>query len=340
MTDTNQPVSNSFRAESLQIGPGAAAPIESVAVIGVGGVGGYFGGKLCQLRHNDSEFNISFVARGEHLRAIQSSGLLLSSEADGELLCAPTLATDDFERLPPFDVGLLCVKEFDLTAVLTALEPMIGETTILLPLLNGVDVSTRVRAMIKKGVVLPACVYVGTHIERPGKVVQKGGACKILFGPDPRQPEFSPCEIITLFNRAKIKSEWTLNVHSEIWKKFIFIAAFGLVSAAHGKVLGEILDDDELSTDALAIMREAVALAGARGVSLPNDAAEASFAKAKGFPYETKTSFQRDFERCDKPDERDLFAGTMLRMGERFRIHVPTIKAISERLAMKKPLAS
>src|SRR5688500_4686710 len=149
--------------------------IQNVAVIGVGGVGGYFGGKLCQ----KPDLNISFIARGEHLRTIQRDGLLLSTEAEGDLVCKPTLATDQITSLPRQDLILLCVKEFDLSAVLIELKPLISMQTIILPLLNGMDVYERIRRIISTAIVLPACVYVGTHIERPGKVNQRGGACKI-----------------------------------------------------------------------------------------------------------------------------------------------------------------
>jgi len=311
--------------------------IKSIGIIGVGGVGGYFGGKLCHVQKNGSGFSITFVARGEHLRAIQESGLLLSSEDDGDLLCKPSLATEDFRRLPRLDLCLICVKEFDLPAILPRLEPLTNDETIVLPLLNGVDVYSRVRNVIKKGIVLPACVYVGTHIERPGKVFQKGGACKILFGPDPLRRNFVPDEVIKLFDQAGIKSEWTLNIQAEIWKKFIFICAYGLVSAAYSKALGEILEDDLLRSHAQMIMMEAVSLAKGSGVSLPEDIAEASLLKARSFPFEAKTSFQRDFERLDKNDERDLFAGSMIRMADKLGIDVPRTRVISTMLAKRKP---
>lgn len=311
--------------------------IKSIGIIGVGGVGGYFGGKLCHLLQTAEGRNISFVARGGHLQAIQDFGLLLSSESDGELVCKPSLATDDFRRLPPLDLCLLCVKEFDLPAALSSLEPRIHAESIVLPLLNGVDVYSRVRGVIKKGVVFPACVYVGTHIERPGKVCQKGGACKILFGPDPLRPGFAPDEVIKVFDQARIKSEWTLNIQEEIWKKFIFICAYGLVSAANGKTLGEVLDDAKLRGDAQAIMMEAIALAKGSDVSLPEDIAEASLLKAQSFPYKSKTSFQRDFEVMDKNDERDLFAGAMMRLSDELGIGVPRTRAVATILAKRKP---
>lgn len=314
--------------------------IKNIGIIGVGGVGGYFGAKLCCQQEIGCGLSISFVARGEHLRAIQESGLLLTSEEDGDFLCKPSLATEDFQCLPRLDLCLICVKEFDLPAVLTALESTIGDETILLPLLNGVDVYSRVRNVIKKGIVLPACVYVGTHIERPGKVVQKGGSCRILFGPDPLRPDFAPQEIIGLFDRAGIKSEWTLNIQVEIWKKFIFICAYGLVTAAHDKTLGEVLEDDLLRREVQLIMMEAISLAKGSGVSMPNDIVEASLLKARSFPFGAKTSFQRDFERLDKKDERNLFAGTLIRMAGELGIEVPRTIAVSAVLSKRKPVLS
>lgn len=311
--------------------------IKNIGIIGVGGVGGYFGGKLCRLQTNGSRVNVSFVARGDHLRAIQKSGLLLSSESDGDFVCRPALATDNFKHLPPLDLCLICVKEFDLPAALAGIASAIHDETIFLPLLNGVDVSSRVRSAIPRGVVLPACVYVGTHIERPGKVYQKGGACRIFFGPDPQRRDFAPGEVVTLFDQAGIKSEWTLDIQIEIWRKFIFISAYGLVSAACGKTLGEIVEDEGLRREVRAIMMEASALAWAAGVRLPDDIVEKSLLKARDFPPSAKTSFQRDYERRDKFDERDLFGGAMLRMAQRLNVEVPETRAVFAVLEKKKP---
>lgn len=311
--------------------------MKSIGIIGVGGVGGYFGGKLCQLQNNGRECSISFVARGAHLRAIQEAGLLLSSDADGDLVCKPSLATEDFGRLPPLDLCLICVKEFDLPAALSRLEPVIHNETVVLPLLNGVDVCARVRSVIKKGIVLPACVYVGTHIERPGKVFQKGGACKILFGPDPLRPDFAPHKVIERFDQAGIKSEWTLNIQAEIWTKFIFICGYGLVSAAHGKTLGQIFEDETLRGDVQRIMLEAISLGKGLGVCLPKDILETSVLQARNFPYEAKTSFQRDFERPDKGDERNLFAGALLGIAAELRIEIPKTRELAGILEKRKP---
>lgn len=311
--------------------------MNQIGVIGVGGVGGYFGGKLCHLQDPSGESSVSFLARGAHLRAIQEAGLQLSSEADGELLCKPGLATDNFQELPPLDLCLLCVKEFDLAAVLDRLAPRIHERTVILPLLNGVDVPERIRARIQQGIVLPACVYVGTHIERPGRVVQRGGACRIYCGPDSSRPGFDPGPLLDTFARAGIRCEWTPAVQQEIWKKFSFICAYGLVSAAYASTLGGILEDPRLTSLARGVIAEVVAVARASGVVLPLDIESVSFEKARTFPPSAKTSFQRDFEQSGRPDERDLFAGSLLRLGSRRGIDTPVTRALSVRLDAIKP---
>jgi 2-dehydropantoate 2-reductase len=311
--------------------------IGNIAVVGVGGVGGYFGGKLCRLLHDGGDCSVFFVARGEHLQAIRKSGLILDSETDGEVVCKPSLATDDFLKLPPLDLCLLCVKEFDLAPALSSLRPLIGNETVLLPLLNGVDVSARVRSVIENGIVLPACVYVGTHLERPGKVSQRGGACQILFGPDPRSGGFTPDEVLRAFDRANINSRWTLDIQVEIWKKFIFICAYGLVTAAYNKTVGQVLEEDSLRSAAQEIIKEAIDLARGCGVHLPEDSAEAALFKARSFPYGAKTSFQRDFERADERDERDLFAGAMIRMAAERGLAIPKTIEIAALLEKQKP---
>ncbi len=309
----------------------------NIAVIGVGGVGGYFGGKLCRLVRSAPPRHVSFVARGDHLLAIRRSGLRLCSERDGDLVCHPSLATDVFAELPTPDLVLLCVKQFDLHPVLEALSERIGNDTVVLPLLNGMDVQDRIRAVLTRGIVLPACVYVGTHLESPGHVRQKGGACRILAGPDPRRPDFQPEELLGLLAESGIETEWTAGIASEIWQKFVFIAGFGLVTAAHDRSLGETLADPALRDEVAGVMSEAIGLARVLGVPLPEDILDRSLAKARTFPPEARTSFQRDFARPDRKDERELFAGAMVRLASRLGREIPMTRGLADTLERGKP---
>ena len=306
--------------------------IKNIGIIGVGGVGGYFGGKLCQLLPSKQDLQIYFIARGQHLAEIKRNGLYLSTAEEGDMTCNPTHATDSFNELPTLDLCLLCVKSYDLDNVLTNIKNKISDKTLILPLLNGIDIYERIREIIDTGIVFPSCVYVGTYIEKYGKVTQKGGACKILFGKDIRHQEFIPDEIFDLLKKSKIKYEWFDNPYQAIWGKYIFIASFGLVTACFNKTVGEVMDSKELSSYVLSIMKEIVSLADKKSIALPKTIIENSFNKGKNFPYHTKTSFQRDFECFNKPDERDLFGGTIIRLGRLLNIDTPTTDLIFNKL--------
>jgi 2-dehydropantoate 2-reductase len=312
--------------------------IHNIGVMGVGGVGGYFGGKLCRLMDADPRVKVYFVARGAHLAAIQRNGLLLNTPED-ESVCTPTLATDRLADLPPLDLCLVCVKAYDLAGLLVPLDSIVSAKTLLVPLLNGVDIYERIRAVISSASILPACVYIGTHIDQPGKVVQKGGAGEIVLGPDPCRPGCALQLLQEVFDRCAIKYRWLDNPYSAIWEKFVFIAAFGMVTACFDKTLGQVMESDELSQHVLGIMREIAQLAQAQGVALPETVVQDSFAKGRNFPPETRTSFQRDFARAGKPDERDLFGGTLVRLGRASGVPVPATRFVYDKLQKLKPLA-
>ena len=254
-----------------------------LGVIGIGGVGGYFGGRLCGPLQGQGH-EVFFVARGDHLSEIRTNGLLLSTGDHGDMVCRPTLATADFGDLPVLDVCLICTKAYDLPAVLAGISPKISENTLVLPLLNGVDIYERIRHVLKTGKVFPACVYVGTHIERPGKVAQRGGACRILMGPDPAAPGFVPSLLLDALRTAEIDHTWFDQIYPEIWTKFIFIAAFGLVTAAFDRTLGEVRESPELTGLVRSVMEEIRAIAGAGAVRLPEDIVAETLKKADGLP--------------------------------------------------------
>lgn len=311
--------------------------IKNIGIFGVGGVGGFFGGKLCQVQ--DSHVEISFIARGEHLAQIKKNGLLLKTETDGEFSCIPNLATDAIDDLPNLDVCILCVKGFDLIPLLTKLKGRISKDTLVLPLLNGANIHDQIRSVIDTGIVFPACVYVGTHIEAPGVINQKGGACKILFGPDPKHPEFVPTELLELLQKASIKHEWSSTIQRSIWEKFTFIASFGLTTAANDKTTGEILQSESLRNEFSNIVHEIEAIAKAAKIDLPGNMTHVVMEKAETFPFETKTSFQRDFENRQKPDEREVFAGAILSYAKKFKTEAPQTQATLEKLERIKPSA-
>lgn len=309
----------------------------NIGIIGVGGVGGYFGGKICKLGTTQG-INIYFIARGKHLDEIRKNGLYVSTASEGDWVCMPTFATDRIEELPVLDVCLLCVKSYDLRNVVLQLQRKVSGSTLIVPLLNGIDIYERIRETLSIANILPACVYVGTHIETYGKVTQKGGACKILLGKDPQAANAAPHQLFELFHTSGIKYEWFEDVYPQLWEKYVFIAAFGLVTASFDKTLGQIMESSSLSNYVLSVMNEIVALSRKIGIVLPETIIMDSYQKGRNFPYETKTSFQRDFEYMNRPDERDLFGGTILRLSKRLEIETPVTHELWEVLNHRKPL--
>jgi len=319
--------------------PSFSSAAYKIAVLGLGGVGGFLGGLLAQTLEKPTfpETRIFFLARGPHLSQIQAEGLVLNTPQAAGRVCRPTLATADARELPALDLVLVCVKSYHLLPVLEAIKPKVGAETVFLPLLNGVDVSERIRAVIPQGRVLPACIYVSSHVARPGVVTQEGGPAKIFFGPDPTQPDFSPEKVLSLFGAAGIDAQWLPDPSPAIWEKFFFIAPFSLVTAFSGEAVAEVAQDPELLALVRGIMREIAAVASRRGVHLAPALLESTLEKARRLPPDFKTSYQRDLEIAGHPHEGDLFGGTILRLGQQVGVETPVTSSLYQNVSARYP---
>lgn len=309
-----------------------------IGVIGVGGVGGYFGAKLCGLIAA-GEAEVYFAARGEHLQAIRRNGLTVRTAAEGTWLSRPTLATDDFAELPRLDLCLICVKAYDLQPAARRLRHCVSDATTVIPLLNGIDIGERLREEMGEAPVFPGCTYIGSQIASPGTVEQRGGDCAIRFGADPQSPCLRPDPALRLFERSGIACTWFDDVAPELWRKYVFIAAIGIVQASFDETLGQLMESPERVRLLEAVMAEIAALARAQGIALPADIVAANCRRARTFAYATRTSFQRDFERAGRPDERGIFTDTILRLGRRSNTATPVTRELSEILERRKPRA-
>ena len=303
--------------------------IKRVCIFGVGGVGGCFGGKIAEAFRLSEEpgREVYFIARGKHLDAIKSKGLTVITP-DRTFTGIPTLATDRIEDIPVPDLILICVKGYDLDDAVKAVRLKTDENTILIPLLNGADIHDRIRANLSTGIVLPACVYVGTHIQSPGVIRQGGGDGTILFGKDPGRPEFNPRMITGFFDRADIKYRWNDDPMPGIWEKYLFIASFGLVTVHTGKSMGEVVQDEDSKNLVIGVMNEIAAIAAGKKIVIQENIVEQTIKRAGSFPFETKTSYQRDVETKGRVNEGDLFGGTIIREGEKLGIPTPITRSI------------
>ncbi|UOG73580.1 2-dehydropantoate 2-reductase [Hymenobacter tibetensis] len=303
-----------------------------LAIVGLGGVGGYFGFKLAQFYAPDPAVNITFVARGATYDAVKEHGLTLLSPEHPHSVTRPAKLVQAVAELADVDVVVICVKEYDLEKICTELKPILHDNVVLLPLMNGVDIYDRIRRIIPAASVLPACVYVASHIKEKGVVEHKGNPGRIIVGQDPQRPAYQPQHVVGLLADAGIAIEYQPDAFPAIWTKFFFIASFGLVSARYNKSIGQVEEDSSLRERAQAIMQEIAAIAHEKGVVLPADIISQTFQKARSFPYHTPTSLQLDVNSNKSDTELELFAGAILTYGEALHIEVKETRKIYQEI--------
>lgn len=306
----------------------------NITIFGVGGIGGYLAGTLGSLLKDPESGLASFslVARGEHLKAIKQQGLQFIDVQGKTHTIHPNLATDNPEELPQADLTLVCVKGYDLTAAVKAIKGKIAPGGAVLPLLNGADIRERVKDELPNTHVYPGTIYISSTITEPGTVQHMGGKGVVIFGKDPDYPKDNAQKARQLLERAGIPAEWHEDAYPKIWTKFLFIAPFALATAVHDKTIGEVLAEDKKKAEVRLMMEEVAAVAQAQGINLPENAVDQALQQAESFPYETKTSFQRDVAAGKPKDERDLFGGTMLRLGSTLEVEVPVTEKYFEAL--------
>lgn len=299
-----------------------------IVVVGLGGVGGYFGFKINQTNEASGKYKISFVARGETYEKVKENGLVLISPEHPNDRTHPNAIEGNIRDIKNPDLILICVKEYDLENVCRQLAEVITKDTVLLPMMNGADIYDRIRKIIPDHVILPTCIYVASHIKERGVVEHKGKAGKMIVGRDPQHFSAEVDWVVDLLQESKIDFDFKDNSLTDIWTKFIFIASFGLVTAKHNSSIGTVCADEEQKHEATEIMKEIRQIAEQKEIHLEEDIIEKTFEKASTFPFETPTSLQLDIHSGKKENELELFAGAILKYGKALNIETPFTQKI------------
>lgn len=306
----------------------------NIAIIGIGGVGGYFGGKLVYNieKSKNTDYNVYFIAHGNHLKSIKTKGLILKTSDNSQLICRPVLAAENLKEIPQPDIIILAVKSYDLESAINQISSSVTKNTIILPLLNGIDIYERIRKKIKNGIILPSCVYISSHIEKPGVVSHRFGEGLVILGPDPQHREYIPAELLNAFKLFGISYRWQEDVNIAIWEKYIFIASYALVTAYADKSIGEVFSDYNLKEITRQIILEIYNIGLAKGIKLDDYVVENTINKARTLPHLTKTSYQLDIEANGSRNESNIFAETIINMSRETKIPVPETKKIYNQL--------
>jgi len=296
-----------------------------IVVFGTGGVGGYFGGRLAAAGED-----VTFVARGEHLRAIKTNGLKVDSP-NGDFVIYPAKATEDVSEIGETDLVILGVKAWQVPEAARAIKPVVGSGTTVLPLQNGVDaVPQLVDALGLKNVVGGLCRIVSFVVE-PGHIRHAGFAPTIIIGElDNRRTE-RITKIEEVFKHAGLDTTIAADIQVALWTKFLFIASFSGVGAVADAPAGVIRSDPKWRAQILNAMEEIYALAHARGVNLPSDSVDKVMAAVDGLPEDATSSMQRDIA-ARKPSELESQNGAVVRMAGESGVDVPTHTLIYQTL--------
>lgn len=301
-----------------------------IGIIGIGGVGGYFGGKLAHEFENSNKHEIIFVARGEHLKAIRKNGLQLFT-AEGDYTAHPGMATDDPMEAGIFDLVFFCTKSYALEKAAQEFRSCIGKDTVVIPLLNGVNSAQRLKIIFPQADVTGGSVYIISHIEKPGVIRQQGGACKLTFGKDDSETarKYSPIRDILL--QAKINAVLTDKISEVLWTKFLLMCPLGSLTSATGKPYGGIWQDSMLRKKVRDMMREVVAVAKTQNVILSEEAVDKAMEMIGSFGYHSKTSMQLDFEK-GRQTEIDALTAYLCKVGRESGVPTPLHDEIYELL--------
>ena len=190
-----------------------------IAILGIGAVGGYFGGLLAEKYFSSNDIEIIFIARERSAKIIKEKGLKIITPQQ-EKIVFPKLISNKPEEIGQVDFLICCVKSYDLAESLIPLKECIHDKTVILPLLNGVDAKNIIHSVLPKATVWDGCVYIISRLIEPG-IIQEGGKIHSLyFGSKSKSKQLKQFETILL--DARIDSHLSENIEQTIWEKFIF----------------------------------------------------------------------------------------------------------------------
>lgn len=286
-----------------------------VAIIGTGGVGGYFGGKIAK-----AGFDVTFLARGKQLEALQKNGLTVKSIL-GDFHVDSVQATDNISSIGKCDLILLCNKAWQIKEVVDDLKSIINEDTVILPLQNGVAAVDELETVINRKNIIGGLCRIFSQIESAGVINHFGITPIIVFGELDNSKSERVSKIKELFDNSGIDSKISDNITSELWKKFIGICVSGLLAVTKS-TYGEIRELPETRKMMIDLMNEVYALSQKIGTQIEPDFVDKSVVAIDKFPHDTTSSLTRDvWDR--KPSEIEYQNGAVVRLAEKYNVDVP-----------------
>jgi 2-dehydropantoate 2-reductase len=298
-----------------------------IAVIGAGGVGGGFGVALAK-----AGADVTFIARGAHLAAMQSAGLKVQGPR-GDTHLVPTKATDNPAEVGTVDIVLFCVKLWDVESAGERIKSLIGPGTAVIPLQNGIDAPERLIPILGESAVMGGVAQISASITAPGVITQVGTFMRMIFGElDGRRSQRAE-DFLVLCQKAGFDATLSDQILTELWMKFVLLATNASITALARQPIGQLRDDPAIRPVFIAAHQEVIDVARARGVALPANALERILEFNSHAPPTMKASMALDLERGNRL-ELPWLGGKVAELGRQLGVATPTHSVM---YAMLKP---
>jgi 2-dehydropantoate 2-reductase len=298
-----------------------------IAIMGTGGVGGYYGGLLAQ-----SGQDVTFIARGAHLRAIREQGLRVKS-VHGDFTVPPAKATDTPAEVGPVDMVLFATKTYQTDEAAQLITPMVAQNTVIVSLQNGIDAADRIARVVGMEHMLGGVTWLSAAVEAPGLIGQYSQFRRIALGEFSGEATPRLKAALDALQATGATVEVSDVILKVLWTKFVFIAPVMAMGSLTRVTFGEYRNVPEaraMLTDAIS---EVASVAKAKGVKLDEDVVKKTLAFIDSSEPGIKPSMQRDVE-SGKPSELEAMIGAVVRLGDEHNVPTPVMKFA---YAMLKP---
>ena len=286
-----------------------------IAVVGAGGVGGYFGGKLAAAGED-----VTFIVR-------RPFDTLRVESVKGDFIVERPKVTGDAASVGAVDAILMCVKAWQVPEATKGILPLIGADTVVVPLENGMEAPEQIAAVVGREHAAGGLCGIIAFVVGPGHVRHAGADPFVMCGELDNRPSERLQRLCDAFVRAGVKAEIPPDIHRSMWSKFLFIVPTSGLGAITRVPIGVWRSMPETREFAERAVREIIALAAARGAALPDDAFERTMERYDAMPPDATTSLQRDMMEA-KPSELDAQLGAVVRMAAESGVDAPVCEFI------------
>jgi 2-dehydropantoate 2-reductase len=286
-----------------------------IAIIGTGGVGGYFGGRLANAGNE-----VTFIARGEHADAIRKNGLVVKS-INGDFVIIPAKVSGNIGNVEAPDLIILGIKAWQVQEVAREIKTIIGENTTVLPLQNGVMSPGELKDILGEKHVVGGLCRIFSKIDAPGVINHYGVDPEIVFGELNNEKTGRVLELQQTFVKSGFKATIPESIQTELWRKLILIGSGSLLALTRSSY-GSVRENQETRILMQNLLNEIYQVGKKSGVRLEDDTIEKIMKYIDSYPYDSNTSLARDIW-AEKPSEIEYQSGSVSILGEKLGVPTP-----------------